>query len=113
LLGFAVSSFGCKLAAVAEYTRWKNLPESEKGEPKSAPYSAFSPRSYLINADAGRETFPQGLKPSFAVLSMSELKLRPPKTIYEMGCSGKTCLKQRRIRITHLSRHRVKRRRVR
>jgi hypothetical protein len=35
-----------------------------------------------------REEFPQGLKPGFIGLKMSELKLRPPKTIYAMASSS-------------------------
>ena len=35
-------------------------------------------------AETGREEFSQGLKPDFASLEMSELKLRPLRCIYEM-----------------------------
>src|SRR6266849_6135580 len=36
---------------------------------------------------AGRKAFPQGLKPTFSCLFMSELKLRPPGDVYEMASS--------------------------
>jgi hypothetical protein len=38
-------------------------------------------------AKTEREEFPQGLKPDFACLCMSELKLRPLRCIYEMTSS--------------------------
>lgn len=42
-------------------------------------------RIYLINGFRIRKQCPQGLKPNFLGLKMSELKLRPPKTIYELA----------------------------
>ena len=41
--------------------------------------------TYLINELRMKEECPQGLKPGFLGLQMSELKLRPPRTIYEMA----------------------------
>src|SRR5260370_34887593 len=38
--------------------------------------------------NAGRGAFPQGLKPNFSWLLMSELKLRPPGDVYEMASSN-------------------------
>src|SRR5216684_4964669 len=35
--------------------------------------------------NARRGAFPQGLKPNFSWLLMSELKLRPPGSVYEMA----------------------------
>jgi len=40
---------------------------------------------YLINGLRISEECPQGLKPDFLGLKMSELKLRSPKTIYELA----------------------------
>src|SRR5580704_6893713 len=42
-------------------------------------------QTYLLNEVRTKKEFPQGLKPDFLGLQMSELKLRPPRTIYQMA----------------------------
>jgi hypothetical protein len=45
--------------------------------------------TYLINGLRIKTEFPQGLKPGYLGLQMSELKLRPPRTIYEIAMASR------------------------